>query len=501
MKKFTLLTTFIIVFINVALSTTWHVGPTQTYTLPSQVKPLVADGDTINIDGGVYSNDVVKWTKKNLKFFGLGTGLNRTILQNTGDISNGKGIWVFELPGISDNAYIENIVFDGAQVSDGNGGNGAGIRYQSKDLTVINCKFINCQNGILEGNGSVTNSNVTLEENEFSNNGYAGTDNSYFGYEHNIYISASVDSLWVKNNYFHDPRGQANSIKTRAQRSWILNNYIDEAAGYGSWELNIAQGGLCIIMGNVIIQGASGANHGICNIDAATNPINEIYFINNTVINKFQGNVYFFRNFATSGITTFKFRNNVFASIQGASNTWFTGAPSVIDTLNNRYINDYNTLGFINPSAGDYNLTSSATALINQGSNAGSASNGYSLTPLFMYDIFTSPLTPRSVIGGTIDIGAYEYGASTGIEEQFENSEVAIYPNPFANQTTIAFNKEIKNSTIKVIDVVGKEVKSISFSGTQLILEKGELQSGVYFVQVISDNKVIANKKILIQQR
>lgn len=499
MKKLILLTTCVIVFINVVQATTWYVGPSQIYTLPSQVNSLVSDGDTIKIYGGTYSNDAVTWNKKNLKFIGLGTGLNRTIIQYSGDIPNGKGIWVFQSPGVSDNAYIENIVFDGAQVSDGNGGNGAGIRYQSKDLTVKNCKFVNCQNGILEGNGSITNSNITLEGNEFTNNGYAGTNNAYFGYEHHIYISASADTLWVKNNYFHDPRGQANSIKTRAQRSWILNNYVDEAAGFGSWELNLAQGGLCIVMGNVIIQGTSGANHGICSIDAATNPINEIYFINNTVINKYVGNVYFFRNFATSGITTFKFRNNVFASIPGASNTWFTGAPAVIDTLSNSYVSDYNTLGFLNPSAGNYNLTASSTLLINQGSNGGSASNGYSLTPLFMYTSFTSSLAPRSVLGGTIDIGAYEYAPPLGIKQQFENSEIAIYPNPFTNQTTIAFSNEIKNGIVQVIDLMGKEVKSINFSGTQLILYKGDLTSGIYFVKIISNKKEITNKKIVIQ--
>ncbi len=499
MKKLLLLTTFVSVFINATLATTWHVGPAQIYTLPSQVNALVSDGDTIKIDGGTYSNDAVTWNKKNLKFFGLGTGLNRTIIQYSGDIPNGKGIWVFQSPGVSDNAYIENIVFDGAQVSDGNGGNGAGIRYQSKDLTVKNCKFVNCQNGILEGNGSITNSNITLEGNEFTNNGYAGTNNAYFGYEHHIYISASADTLVVKNNYFHDPRGQANSLKTRAQRSWILNNYIDEAAGYGSWELNLAQGGLCIVMGNVIIQGTSGANHGICSIDAATNPINEIYFINNTVINKYIGNVYFFRNFATSGITTFKFRNNVFASLPGASNTWFTGSPAVIDTLSNTYVSDYTTLGFVNPSAGNYNLTASSTVLINQGSNAGSASNGYLLTPLFMYTVFTSSLSPRSVMGGTIDIGAYEYAPPLGIKQQVQNSEITIYPNPFTNQTTISFSNEIKNATISVIDVMGNEVKSINFSGTPLILEKGDLTSGIYFVKIISNKKVIATKKIVIQ--
>ena len=238
----------------------WNVGPTRTYTMPGQVKNLVNNGDTIYIDGAVYSNDAVKWVNKGLHFIGLGTGGNRTILQYTGDIPNGKGLWVFETAGTCDDAYIENIVFDGAQVSDLDGGNGAGIRYQANNLTIVNCKFMNCQNGILEGNGAVTTSNVSITNSEFQNNGYQlPNDPTYSGYEHNIYISASTDTLWVENCYFHDPRGQANSLKTRAQRAFILYNLIDEAAGYGSWELNIAQGGLNIIMGNVIVQGAGGA--------------------------------------------------------------------------------------------------------------------------------------------------------------------------------------------------------------------------------------------------
>src|SRR4051812_36795849 len=84
-------------------SVTWLVGPAHTYTVPSQVKPLVSDGDTIFIEGGLYINDATKWTNNDLKIIGLGTGSNRTVLQYNGNIPNGKGIFVFESPGISDN--------------------------------------------------------------------------------------------------------------------------------------------------------------------------------------------------------------------------------------------------------------------------------------------------------------------------------------------------------------------------------------------------------------
>ncbi|CAN5568239.1 hypothetical protein BH11BAC1_BH11BAC1_30420 [soil metagenome] len=287
MKKIFFAFSIGVLLVSSVKAASWHVGAAQTYTLPSQVRQLVQDGDTVYIDGGVYMNDATKWNNSNLKIIGLGTGANRTVLRCAGDIPNGKGIFVFESPGACDNIYLENLVFDGAQVSDADGGNGAGVRYQANNMTVNKCKFMNCQNGILEGHGNVSTSNVYITNSEFENNGYQlPNDPTYSGYEHNIYISASADTLWVENCFFHHPRGQANSLKTRAQRSFILYNLIDEESnGYGSWELNIAQGGLNIIIGNIIIQGQSAANHGIVGYDAATNAIEDFYFVNNTIIN------------------------------------------------------------------------------------------------------------------------------------------------------------------------------------------------------------------------
>ena len=46
--------------------------------------------------------------------------------------------------------------------------------------------------------------------------------------------------------------------------------------------------------------------------------------------------------------------------------------------------------------------------------------------------------------------------------------------------------------------MLGKEVKSISFSGNEYILEKGELKAGVYFIEAISEKKIIAKEKIII---
>jgi hypothetical protein len=474
---------------NHCIATIWNVGPAQSYTLPSQVSSLVQDGDTMYIDGGIYMNDATKWNKKNLKIIGLGTGSNRTILQYTGDIPNGKGIFVFETPGTCDNAYIENIVFDGAQVSDGNGANGAGIRFQANNLTVNNCKFMNCQNGILEGNGSVTTSNVNILNSEFMNNGYQlPNDANYSGYEHNIYISASTDTLIVMNCYFHHPRGQANSLKTRAQRSYIIYNLIDEeASGYGSYELNIAQGGLNVVIGNIIIQGSSGANHGIIGYDAATNSLEDFYFVNNTVINQFAGNNKYFNIAPATGINTFKIYNNIFASVAGASNTMFaSNTPVVLDSSNNITANDYLSLGFTDPSVDDYSLTTAATSAINNGTNAGNTNSSYSLTPVYMYQSFDAALLTRTVIGGNIDIGAYEYDGTTGISENLLQPDILMYPNPsFGNINIDLSSRYFLPEKIVIREISGKLLKTISNENNE---EKISLElnfpAGIYIIEL-----------------
>lgn len=482
-------------------ATAWYVGATRTYTLPSQVKNLVHDGDTIYIDGGIYANDATIWTHNNLKFIGLGRGTNRSILQYSGDIPNGKGIFVFASPGVCDNPYLENLVFDGAQVSDADGGNGAGIRFQAYNLTVNKCKFMNCQNGILEGNASVTGSNVIILNSEFQNNGYQLPNSSLSGYEHHIYISASTDSLLVTNCWFHHPRGQANSLKTRAQRSFILYNLIDEeATGYGSWELNIAQGGLNIVIGNIIIQGPAGANHGIVGYDAAINTLEDFYFVNNTVINQYVGNIRYFNIAPASGINTFKIYNNIFASVTGAGNTMFSGnIPAVLDTSHNLNAGNYLTVGFSNPSIDDYSLTATALEAINKGTDAGTTNTSYSLTPVSMYVSCDTTLKSRSIIGGIIDLGAYEYGTSSGTGTIQTKQNISFYPNPSHGKFTFKAYWNSKNSILEIYNSIGKRVYYNSEISIQTAneIDLSNYPKGLYSVKIYTGTEINTGKIVI----
>ena len=88
--------------------------------------------------------------------------------------------------------------------------------------------------------------------------------------------------------------------------------------------------------------------------------------------------------------------------------------------------------------------------------------------------------------------------STVGLPNYFEN-EILIYPNPFNLQVTITFETEQKNTTILISDILGREIKSIKFTGKQMTIDRGEMKSGVYFVQITDEQKHISNRKIIIQ--
>ena len=87
----------------------------------------------------------------------------------------------------------------------------------------------------------------------------------------------------------------------------------------------------------------------------------------------------------------------------------------------------------------------------------------------------------------------------TNVNENVNNNSISIFPNPFSSNTTISFDKKINNSTIKIIDILGKTVQAINFSGQNLIFKKGELKNGIYIIEVIENNQIVGSKKIVVE--
>ena len=195
---------FLLFFSWHAFGTTWNVGPTHTYTLPSQVSTLVQNGDTVLIDAGVYNSDVARWTANNLVLRGNG---GMAHLKANGNSYGGKAIWVVS----GNNTTVEQIEFSLCSVVDLNG---AGIRQEGINLTVRHCYFHDNDEGILAGD-NVT-SNILIEYTEFYNNGYGD------GFSHNLYIN-HVNSLTFQYNYSHHAH-IGHELKSRAYNNYILYN-------------------------------------------------------------------------------------------------------------------------------------------------------------------------------------------------------------------------------------------------------------------------------------
>src|SRR5262249_46979934 len=145
---------------------------------------------------------------------------------------------------------IDHLEFSGAKVVDGNG---AGIRYQSGHLTVLDSYFHDNQEGIL--GGAVASGRVDIRKSEFAHNG-AGD-----GYTHGIYIG-DIAALTVTGSYFHDTL-VGHQIKSRAEHNTIIGNVIDDGAGTSSYSIDLPNGGVDVVRDNTIVQGPNGENNAI----------------------------------------------------------------------------------------------------------------------------------------------------------------------------------------------------------------------------------------------
>ncbi len=365
-----------------------EVGPGKTYPLPSLAFAVAGDGDTIDIAAGEYRGDVASVGQNSLNIRGIG---GKAHLNAGGKDAEGKAIWVIK----GDENLIENIEFSGASVPDQNG---AGIRFEGKSLTIRNCYFHDNENGLLVSNNP--EAELAIENCEFANNGFGD------GLTHNMYIG-KIKSFTLKFSYIHHVK-IGNNVKSRAENNYILYNRImDEQTGTASYQIDLPNGGLSFIMGNLIQQGPAAENYHIISYGAEglSNPVNEVYIVNNTIVNDRSSGV-FVR--IKEGTESSKIINNIFA-----------GQGQILSGLGDLFTNlvtpdIHKTITFFSEKPGlrniekyDYELTKDSPA-IDKGSMMGRINN---FDPIPRWE-YVHPLQGRErVIQGKIDIGAYEFNS------------------------------------------------------------------------------------------
>ena len=246
------------------------VGPGHPYARPCQAIGAAKPGATIGIDAkgnGSYDGDVCGWSTSGLIIAGFN---GRARIDAAGRNAQGKATWVIA----GTNTTIRNVELSGATVPDNNG---AAIRQEGANLTVIGCYFHDNQDGILAGDNA--SSDIVVRTTEFARNG-AGD-----GYSHNFYIN-HVHSFTLEGSWSHDAL-VGHLVKSRAAVNYLRYNRLSGQAGSDSYELDLPNGGLAYVIGNVIQQGSGSQNPAMLAYgeEGNLNPNSQLFAVNNTFVN------------------------------------------------------------------------------------------------------------------------------------------------------------------------------------------------------------------------
>jgi Right handed beta helix region len=353
-----------------------RVGAKRELKHPSAAAEIARDGDVIEIDAGIYKGDAAVWRQHRLTIRGVG---GHAHLRADGAQAEDKAIWVLK----GNDTTIESVEFSGAKVPDHNG---AGIRLEGAGLAVRDCYFHDNENGILTGVNPA--SDVVVEHSEFARNGFGD------GYTHNLYIGR-VKSFTLRFSYVHHAL-VGHNVKSRALSNHITYNRImDGNEGRSSYDIDLPNGGLSFVIGNVIQKGPESENSTAISYGAEglQHPVNELYFVNNTVVNDRPAGGRFL--FVKDGADAVRILNNVFA-----------GRGDVLSGPGELRNNVTMSKGdFVDAANFDYRLKARAAA-IGRGAEPGRA-HGVNLRPSEEY-VHKAKKKARND-SATLDAGALEY--------------------------------------------------------------------------------------------
>ena len=144
---------------------------------------------------------------------------------------------------------------------------------------------------------------------------------------------------------------------------------------------------------------------------------------------------------------------------------------------------------FIDSNLFDFHLQNNSAAIDN-----GSSNNAPSLD----FDNHQRPT------GLSFDIGAYEYNSELNIQENSSFKDfIKIYPNPVTDKLYIKIN-ENKNQkySFQLFDFDGKLIRKMIIGRINedlIFIDTKALSSGLYVLNILTDNKIVINKKLIVE--
>jgi hypothetical protein len=229
------------------------------------------NGGVIDVPAGDYDLKDVKITRS-VTLRGAADG--GTIFRSAETTE--KGILV---PQAGTDLTVENVTFAGAKSWDRNG---AGIRHEGRNLTVVNCRFLGNEDGVLATGDP--KGVIVVRNSKFVDNGFGD------GQSHAIYVS-SGGRLLIEGGHFVGTR-IGHHIKSLAGATVVRGSVLDDAYGRSSYAVDVSKGGDVVIENNKIIQSANADNYTIVNYDLTRGgEAVRIVITGNEITNRFDGGV------------------------------------------------------------------------------------------------------------------------------------------------------------------------------------------------------------------
>lgn len=125
------------------------------------------------------------------------------------------------------------------------------------------------------------------------------------------------------------------------------------------------------------------------------------------------------------------------------------------------------------------------------------------LTPIFRFWEFTSyELTcyrENNIIKYVLNPDCTRCDIVTNIKSHDNNNEISINPNPITEQSEIVIPSNIHPDQLFFYDLSGKKVYSQSiFKNDKIFINRGDLQTGIYIIELIDVNKMKYRKQFII---
>lgn len=408
-----------------ARAETIEVGPGKAHGLLSEVVAGLAPGDVVQIDGGNTYQEDVSIDVSGITIRGIPVNGQRPVLSGSVHVSG-------------DHIVLENLeIRDGAPTCLTHGGH---------DLVVRDTAVHDCPNHGILGT-DVGSGSLLLERIEVYNCASVQTGNR----KHQIYIATDEVAhpgavFRMELSYVHDCGSGGSNVKSRAERTELYSNWIENGGLYelelygpdedgvpSGWTENLAREDSDVV-GNVFHRAKVSATSflfrfggdGDAELDDAglNDSKGRVRFAYNTVI-------------ATSGTGVFKTfnrldsieaHNNVFFGEGGGLRLleddarWIGGSQLVIGDHN--WVSEGTTeipAGFTatltagNPELGGDFYPVASSMLIDAGASPTVSPAGHEFpnplsVPLYHPSIVPSPEATFRPMVGNVDIGAFEYG-------------------------------------------------------------------------------------------